>query len=197
MTDRLPAELVDHVLQSLCSDFDERIELDIDDSNEIKNATFGALCLASQGMLQHAAPLLYSAVILTSPRKVQAFFASMPSADHAGWRLRRYLRHLWCGVVGEVLYDVPHKLASICPSPSVQQVAWMQADSAGRYHGFHYATRCSTSDAGEACDDDEQAAWPACVLAVHVICPDFGRWVIPLFALFPTLEHATLTLYPR
>lgn len=180
MSSQLPAELVKLILESLFVD----VTLDVN----ARNACLRSLCLASRSLKQMAEPLLYNNIEISSSHRAGSFLAS--SLSNRGVRL--YLRYLWCGVVSELLYDVPHGLAGKISIPA-QEVAWMQSDSDGRYHGFHYSTRFLHRSHNDVLDGHSSNN----ITAFHVVCPDFGRWIIPLFSRLPYLEHVSISLYPK
>lgn len=185
MKGHLPTELVQQIL--LCLTTDDTIEA------SGKSACLRSLCLASHAFCQLAAPHLYHTVVLPDPRKAHIFFASTPAYDG----LRLHLKHLWCGIVSQVLYDAPHTLACNVRL-SAKEVAWMQADSDGRYHGFHYST-CLPPQKKESLMDSRQTSPidPSLITALHVVCPDLGRWALPLFSYMSNVRYVTLSLYPR
>lgn len=188
MIARLPAELVDIVLELLY--YDEGLAI------ERRNGALFALCLASRGMQERAAPLLYSTVVLPSPQRVQTFFS-----QDAARGMRTHLRFLWCGIVNEVLYGKPHPLLASGKAISafVKEVGWMQADSTGRYYGFHYSTAVEGASGSEgiATNGDVSSARSTSLHALHIVCPDLGRWAMSVFECLPDLRRATMTLYPR
>lgn len=185
---RLPLELVQHILTFL-SDQNENEEWNKQSSSLL------SVCLTSHTMCQLAAPHLYRTVILNDPRRAQTFFSlfdSEQTISNTPWSnsksiVRLHMKYLWCGIMRELLYDFPHKLLHEVQI-SAQEVAWMQADSDGRYHGFHYSTKATSSLVEKK---------PFCINAIHIVCPDLGRWTLPLFFRLENVKFVALSLYPK
>ena len=184
---RLPLELVHHILTYLSND-DEYEEWNK------KSSSLLSVCLASHTMCQLAAPHLYRTVILNDPRRAQIFFSLFDSKQNptkSPWNnsksiVRLHMKYLWCGIMRELLYDFPHKLLHEVQT-SAQEVAWMQADSDGRYHGFHYSTKPSSQSIKQH----------FCINAIHIVCPDLGRWTLPLFFHLESVKFVAVSLYPK